>query len=357
LGKDLASQLEEFQLEISDRFPIVEQCVRETISLTKEFPKFETLDQLTQGLEDNHNRWAQQQGNSASQAILQNEVLCDKQITNAKIAVSTMFLNREQKARDTGLRSYERFIASLFGGGKWDEVMRSAPDCHVLSFNYDRLFEIAFLKYFQSSDFSSISLYGNQVLNSGFNCRVNGGFDKVEPTAGKFSFLKLHGSSCWWVKKNLHQPKQRYYWPSEPTIPTNLQDIENLLKKNGVYTSETLNRSNARNFPWEALITFPHEKQRSLENPQLGFSYNPYICQIWDHAASLLASAKEVKVIGYSFGAIDSRHMVNELLNKATQCQKIIIQNPAEQDVRAALASYRQLDGRLEFDASLFGEK
>jgi len=356
LGKSLTAQLEIFQAEISGHFPIIEQCVRESIGLAKEFPQFETLDQLTQGIEDNYRRWAQQQGIGASHAVLQREVLCDKQIINAKIAVSTMFLNGEQKARETGLKRYEMFITSLFGGGKWDEVMRSAPNCHVLTFNYDRLFEIAFLKYFQSSDLSSVSLYGNQVLNSGFNHRSNGGFDKVEPTAGKFNFLKLHGSSGWWVKKNLHQTEQRHYWPTVPTVPTSLQDIESLLKKDGVYSSETLNRPNAASFPWEALITFPHEKQRSLENRQFGFSYNPYICQVWDQAASLLASATEVKVIGYSFSAIDSRHMVETLLNKATHCERIVIQNPAVQNVTVALASYKQLNGRLEFDASSFGE-
>jgi hypothetical protein len=350
LGKSLTAQLEKFQAEISGRFTIVEQCVRETISLAKQFPQFETLDQLTQGIEDNYKRWAQQQ----PIVDLQKEVLCDKQITNAKIAVSTMFLNGEQKARETDLKSYERFIASLFGGGKWDEVMRSAPNCHVLSFNYDRLFEIAFLKYFQSSDFNSVSLYGNHVLNSGFNQRVNGGFDKIEPAIGKFSFLKLHGSAGWWVKRNLEQTKQPYHWPTIPTQSASIQEIENLLAKNGVHSSDAFKKPNAIVVPWESLIVFPHEKQRSLENRQFGFPYNPYICQIWDHAASLLAAATEIKIIGYSFSAIDSRHMVNELLNKATQCQKIIIQNPAEQAVRAALASYRQLDGRLEFNQTPF---
>lgn len=350
-GKSLTAQLEKFQAEISGRFPIIERCVRETISSAKELPQFETLDQLTQGIEDNYKRWAQQHGDSHAK-----EVLSDKQITNAKIAVSTMFLNGEQKALETGLNSYERFIASLFGGGKWDEVTRSAPNCHVLSFNYDRLFEIAFLKYFQSSDFSSVSLYGNHVLNSGFNQRVNGGFHKIEPTIGKFSFLKLHGSAGWWVKRNLEQTKQPYHWPTIPTQSASIQEIENLLAKNGVHSSDAFKKPNAIVIPWESLIVFPHEKQRSLENRQFGFPYNPYICQVWDHAASLLASATEVKVIGYSFSAIDSRHMVETLLSKATQCEKIVIQNPAVQNVRAALASYTQLTGRLEFETSMFGE-
>jgi hypothetical protein len=354
LGKSLTAQLEKFQAEISGRFPIVEQCVRETISLAKEFPQFETLDQLTQGIEDNYKRWAPQQIMGASRA---GEILCDKQITNAKIAVSTMFINGEQKARETGLKNYERFIASLFGGGKWDEVMRGAPNCHVLSFNYDRLFEIAFLKYFQSSDFSSVSLYGDQVLNSGFNQRVNGGFDKVEPENDRFSFLKLHGSAGWWVKRNLEHTKQPYYCPVPPTQPASIQEVENLLTKNGVHSADAFNKPNAHiTFPWESLIVFPHEKQGSLADRQISFSHHKYIWQVWDHAASLLASATEVKVIGYSFSAIDSRHIVETLLNKATQCKKIVIQNPAVQNVRAALVSYTQLNGRLEFDASLFGE-
>ena len=130
-----------------------------------------------------------------------------------------------------------------------------------------------------------------------------------------------------------------------------------MLKKHGAYSSETLNRPNAaKSLPWEALITFPHEKQRALANREHGFSYNPYICQVWDHAAGLLASATEVKVIGYSFSVIDSRHMVETLLSKATQCEKVVIQNPDVENVSVALKSYKQLDGRLEFDASPFGE-
>ena len=48
--------------------------------------------------------------------------------------------------------------------------------------------------------------------------------------------------------------------------------------------------------------------------------------------------------------------LVETLLSKAKQCKKIGIQNPDVQNVKAALASYTQLNGHLEFDASLFGE-
>jgi hypothetical protein len=354
LGKGLVGQLEEFQSEITGRFPIIEQCVRDTINLAKQFPKFDTLDQLTKHAEDDFESWRRRERSIVWDNVdQQRQNLLDKQIADAKIATGTMFLAKEEKAQTIGLQSYERFIASIFGGEPWQEAVKDA-NCHVLTFNYDRLFEIAFLNHFKHYD-SNFPLYGSGALNSGFNPSF-GQPEKVEIKPGQFSFLKLHGSAGWWVKKNLHQTEQRYYWPVAPTHQLNLQEIEDLLKKHRVYSSEALNSPNGAAFPWEALITFPHEKQRSLENRQFGFSYNPYICAVWDHAASLLASAAQVKVIGYSFSAIDNRHMVETLLNKAKQCQKIVIQNPAVQNVKAALASYMQLSGRLEFDASLFGE-
>jgi hypothetical protein len=354
LGKGLASQLEAFQSEISGRFPIIEQSVRDTIKLAKGLPQFDTLDQLAKHLEDDFTSWRQRKGSIVwDVSSQQREELYDKQIVDAKIAVSTMFLAREEKARKAGLQNYKRFIASIFGGEPWQEGVKAA-NCHMLTFNYERLFEIAFLDYFKSFDTRSVSLYGNSALNSGFNQRVNGGLNKIEPMSGRFNFLKLHGSAGWWVKKNLEQGEQRYYWPTAPAQPTDIREIEDLLKKHEVYSRDTLNKLKA--FPWEPLITFPHEKQRSLENRQTGFPYDPYIRQIWDHAASLLAAATEVKVIGYSFSAIDSRHMVSELLSKATQCHRIIIQNPAVETVKANLASYTQIRERLEFDSSLFGD-
>jgi hypothetical protein len=358
LGTGLAGQLEdaEFQSKISGHFPIIERCVRDTVHLAKGLPQFDTLDQLAKHVEDDFALWRQRERSFVwEKTDEERSNLRDKQIIDAKIATAAMFLVREEKARKIGSQSYERFIAAIFGGDPWQEAVKAA-DCHVMTFNYDRLFEIAFLNHFKSFDPKLVSLYGNCALNSGFNRRVNGLFDKVEPVVGRFNFLKLHGSTGWWVKNNLEQPELLSYW-HVPVRSTGLQEIEDLLKKHGVYSWETLNRPNAPiNLPWKTLITFPHEKQHSLKNRQTGRSYDPYIRQIWDHAASLLAAATEVKVIGYSFSAIDSRHMVNELLSKATQCHRIVIQNPAVETVKANLASYAQIRERLEFDSSLFGE-
>jgi hypothetical protein len=133
-----------------------------------------------------------------------------------------------------------------------------------------------------------------------------------------------------------------------------MHETEDLLRKHGVYSYDTLNRLKAS--PWEPLITFPHEKQRSLESSRTGFPYDPYIRQVWDHAAQLLAAATDVEVIGYSFSAIDSRHMVNELLLRATHAEKIVVRNPDIATVEANLRSYAQLRGRVQLLPSRFGE-
>jgi hypothetical protein len=344
LGKGLANELREFQSELADSLPLIKRGVSDTTDLAESLPQLDTLDQLTKHCEDDFHSWRQREGSMVwDEASKQRDNLLAKRIVDAKIAICAMFVAREGKARKIGLGGYDRFIASIFGGDPWEEAVKTA-DCHVLSFNYDRLFEVAFLNHFKSFDIGRVSLYGNSALNSGFNHRSNGGFDCVEPASGRFNFLKLHGSAGWWVKKSRDERDRRLYWPTVPTEPINLQDIEAILaKREGI-------------FAWEPLITFPHEKHVATESDSTNFAHDPYIRRIWNQAAGLLETATDVRVIGYSFSAIDSRHMVQNLLTKAARCEKIIIQNPDVTAVKANLRSYKQLAGRLEFDSSPFGE-
>jgi len=72
--------------------------------------------------------------------------------------------------------------------------MPQPSHCHVLTFNYDRMFEIAFLGRFNLDGYA---LYDRRVLNSGVPA-ISGIRTKIlfEPEA--FSFLKLHGSILGW---------------------------------------------------------------------------------------------------------------------------------------------------------------
>jgi hypothetical protein len=60
----------------------------------------------------------------------------------------------------------------------------------VLTFNYDRLFEMAFVSRFRC-DVKTSCLYGESLLNSGMDYVSGGG---IEVAADRFAFLKLHGS-------------------------------------------------------------------------------------------------------------------------------------------------------------------
>jgi len=344
-GTGFATHLEDFVREIPNQCPTVKQSVTDTLNLLKELPRMETLDQLARHVDKKFRDWESAQGIviADGKELSRRQALTDKQIRDAKIATSAMFLAKEPKARETGLPRYRQFITEVFGGPPCEIAVRET-DCHVLTFNYDRLFEIAFLESFPDYDASRGFLYGKDALNSAFNpdfgcCSV------VQPVPDRFCFLKLHGSAGWWAKRD-NETGERRCWPSGPLKALSLVEIEKSIpKQRGV-------------FGWEPLITFPHERQLSREffksnEKSIGYAWAPYTDAVWKHAADVVANATEVKVVGYSFNPIDSRYMVNELLNKTT-CQKVVIQNKDVETVRKNLASYTQLRGRLEFDPTPF---
>ncbi len=261
-----------------------------------------------------------------------------------------LFHALEENIPRTGLDKYDNFIISLFGGraNSLEDVFSEA-DCHVLSFNYDRLFEIAFLNHFNHHDPGQFGLYSTNVLNSGFNRGKNGVFDAVKPAAGRFNFLKLHGSLGWWVRKEQSSAPERLYRATSPNTRVTLQDIEAL----------------ATNAPdelaWKPLLAFPHERQSSRKFYQeskksAGYHWAPYIDAVWNYAGDLVAEATEVKVIGYSFDQNDSRYMVEELLSKVPASLKIVLKHKkeAEADVMRKVEGYKALRGRVEFDPASF---
>jgi hypothetical protein len=261
-----------------------------------------------------------------------------KEMVAAKTATNALFLAREEQARQTGLKRCRNFITRILGGPPWKKALSDA-DCHVLTFNYDQLFEIAFLDSFL--DFNTESLYDGEGLNSGF--RLYGDYDFVNPTPDRFSFLKLHGSAGWRV--SIKRGGGRSYGLSVPVKPTSLIEIEKRFPNQWKC-----------HLDWEPLIAFPGERQNSQDyfatrGQSSDYAWAPYIDSVWEHAAKLVAIATQIRVIGYSFNQIDSRPMVERLLNKAT-CEKIMIQN--RDDVRENLEGYKELRGRLDFDPTPF---
>jgi hypothetical protein len=347
-GTGLAAELEKFLGEVreipNEKCGRIKQSLICTLKLLCEIPGVETLDQLAACIEQGLKDWKRQRGGSSVDSeYLERENTAAKQILDAKIATSAMFLAGEAKARQTDLRSYKCFITQILGGPPWTKAREA--DCHVLTFNYDRLFEIALSECFPTFDLRNCSLYACDALNSGFDFNF-GKRSLVQPTPGRFCFLKMHGSAGWWVKvKHDGVRGERCYWPASPVQALSVEEIE-----------KTIPKECGGPFGWEPLLAFPHERQESQEHfsykgESSGRDWAPYIDAVWQYAASVVANATEVRVIGYSFSPIDSRHMVNQLLSKAT-CKKIVIQNKV--DVRRNLESYRQFKDRLEFDPTPF---
>lgn len=348
LGTGLAAEFEKFLGEIQEtpeeKCGHIKHSLICTLKLLRETPGVKTLDQLAARIEKDLKDWQHQRGGAIGDfEYLKRANMAASQILDAKIATSAMFLAREEEARRTRLPSYRSFITQILGGPPWEEARKA--DCSVLTFNYDRLFEIAFPECFPTFDLRNHPLYASDALNPGLHFNF-GKWSLAQPTPGRFCFLKMHGSTGWWVKVKRDGGRgERCYWPASPAQGLSVEEIE-----------KTIPKECGGPFGWEPLLAFPHERQESQEyfsykGESSGCDWAPYIDAVWQHAASVVANATEVRVIGYSFNPIDSRHMVNLLLSKAT-CEKIVIQNRV--DVRRNLESYRQFKGRLEFDPTPF---
>ena len=319
-----------------------------TLKLLSETPGVETLDQLAARIEEDLNDWKRQRGGlfaGSDPEHVKRVSIAAKRILDAKIATSAVFLARENNARQKGLGNYKSFINQILGEPRWEQARKA--DCCVLTFNYDRLFEIALSESFPTLDTRTRSLYANDALNSGLDCNFRK-WSLAQPKPGRFCFLKMHGSAGWWVQASRDGGRgERCYWPASPVHGISVEEIE-----------KTIPMECGSPFGWEPLLAFPHERQASqdysnCQGESSGYGWAPYINAVWQHAASVVANASEVRVIGYSFNPIDSRYMINQLLSKAT-CEKIVIQNKV--DVRRNLESCRELKGRLVYDPTPFGE-
>ncbi len=114
-------------------------------------------------------------------------------VQTATLAITAAFLAKEKQVWDSGFARYRDFLYQLFPGAQtdWFAIQRSNRP-HVLTFNYDQAFEIAFLDRFNIQNYS---LYDVRVLNSGLNLPGT----EIEFDQESFSFLKLHGSIGMWV--------------------------------------------------------------------------------------------------------------------------------------------------------------
>jgi hypothetical protein len=301
LADKFESALDQFSrgLDGDDRRRL-RSCVEETVQLLR-VERAQTLDALVARL--------------ASEARDLSKVLTTKernqrdlQVNHAKIATAALFLDLERRAKATPLSRYHNFLDELFGNSVvWNQASQQSRSS-VLAFNYDRLFEMAFISRFKA-DIHQKNLYGKSLLNSGDFTDGT----QLECDPNRFAFLKLHGTVGIRVQNG---PKPHYHTlldgnPGEDSVPIN----------DDLYFSPPSN-----SIPWAPLLVFPHEKPFVRKGTGTQHSLRDYIPFVWSEAHRLVGEATEIWAIGYRFAPID-REDVLDLLRSAKNCRRLVIQN------------------------------
>ncbi len=280
----------------------IRKCAEETVQLLRA-ERAQTLDALAARLA------AEARDSSRDRTERQQR---DRQVKAAKIATTALFLDLERKAKVTGLPRYHNFLDELFGNSViWNQSSQRSRSS-VLTFNYDRLFEMAFVSRFKP-DIGQFNLYGNSLLNGGLD--FNDG-TQLECDPNRFALLKLHGTVGIRVQ---NEPEPHYYTrldgnPGDDLLPIN----DNLFFANASNSSSC-----------DPLLVFPHEKPFVREGTNARLPFRDYIRFVWREARRLVGQATEIWAIGYRFAPID-REDVLELLRSATNCKRLVIQNRPE---------------------------
>jgi hypothetical protein len=255
----------------------------------------------------------------------------DKHILDAKNATLALFLEREARAWQTGLPRYAEFLDMVFDGNHHRAFLESPHSDCVLSFNYDRLFEMAFADYFQ---LNPAECYQEKLLNTGLDLEQN----QATKFADQFCFLKLHGTAAISVAKG-QGGKLEYRM-----IP--LQRAEVIVNDDVIWPSRGKSPQADDKKP-EPLIVFPHEKKRALRQ-RTAFVFDDYVNATWKQAEKVIEDCEQIWVVGYSFAVVD-RSSVFELLLQNKWCCDIIVQGPeAERICNELRLRHRDFASRLK---------
>ncbi|HUD46234.1 MAG TPA: hypothetical protein VMR33_05365 [Candidatus Baltobacteraceae bacterium] len=315
----------------------LKRCVAETVGLMETFNS-PTIDRLVLQIEEDLGRQPRAPFGSQDLNYARLENLAARQNRNAKLATAALFNELEDNARKSGLQGYRDFLNTIFEGDRGTDALRSTPN-RVLSFNYERLFEFAFIDHFKLQ--VGMDCYGPSWLNSGFD------FSRKQPAdivPDRFSFLKLHGTAAMLVAD--HYGKPRYGWSKS------LSGADQPIDDHSFWPTAQTSSQSPREQP-EPLIAFPYEKDRARET-NTSFLFDHYIRTIWAAAMQLAASADKLCVIGYSFDPNDRKAILELLRSNRANCD-IFVQNPdAERICSEMRLHHSDLTSRLKPLSNLF---
>ena len=332
LAKDFLDALKQYQavLELRKNCERLKQCLANTFALVEKH-RPPTIDRLVGWIEDEVARQKQPLSFIQGAECAQLDQKAWDKIRDAKIVTVALFLEREAAAWQTELSSYDEFLHIIFNGNRNSDALQSTSDC-VLSFNYDRLFEMAFTDYFKLD--AHANCYAKNWLNAGLSFLHNQASDFAPD---QFCFLKLHGTAAIQVAE---QHGQTRYGMNA------LRKAEWIVGDNFFWPTERKASPIPKENP-EPLIIFPHEKERAREM-NTAFNFDNYIRTTWTQAAKVIEDAEQIWAIGYSFDPTD-RKSIWELLRKNKASCDIVVENPeAEKICNELKLRYSDLAPRLK---------
>ncbi len=306
LAAGFVGAFESFSRSLGEDAQKLKRAVDETVTLIRQ-ANVQTIDDLVFRIHNGVLDDPRHQSTQAYGVQLQ-------RVLKAKIATTALFLSLEQRAKAETLDSYQRLILKMFSvGGDWQQRIRNSR-CRLLTFNYDRLFEMCLLKL-SGIDADTQLLYGDSILNSGLNHCMGASMGFKDDS---FCVLKLHGSIGMRIHETNGQPR---YYPyldgAKPGEKIELNDER--------FFAKSANPLPQDRDP-EPLIVFPFEKDFVRSDSWNQLAFREYITAVWQQAERVVESAAEIWFIGYSFAMMDRTSGI-DLLARAGQCKRLVIQN------------------------------
>jgi len=313
LARDFLLALKNYGESLNDKENCnqLKSCVEGSIALLQQ-EAAQTLDTLTA-------RLGTEAHDLSNGLTMQARRGLERKIRDAKIATYALFMDLEKRARETGLHRYHNFLDELFGNvTNWSQASQKSK-FSVLTFNYDRLFEMAFISRFRC-DTKTCCLYGGSLLNSGMDYVSGSG---IAVASNRFAFLKLHGSVGIRAREEMGHDGPCHYTSYDGPPGENSKTINDEMFFARANNPDPYDRDP------EPLIVFPHEKPFVANGTNTLLSFRGYIEPIWNHARQLVSEATEVWAVGYRFAPIDRADVLG-LLRSAHNCKKIVVQNRKE---------------------------
>jgi hypothetical protein len=312
LAHRMTEHLTNFSEDVETSAPKLHKLTRQTLDL---FDKLKQQGCHAQTLDDL--AWLIDQGKFRELYYGREENL----ISQAKTVVSAMFLAKESEQVAKNLSGYRNFLRRIFPEAIQCGSALLASPWRILTFNYDRLFELAFRQHFDVD--MSQTFYGPTVLNSGLFLVVP---EQVQIDTNRFSLIKLHGSVGFYGM-NEHGRCSHYHMIPDPAKRVSITDETFFFGgDHGVFSNSVK----------PSLIVFPHEKNHLKRYPNNTLPYRFYLPEIWRAARAVISNADEIWIIGYSVPEADWFPLESLLSSAPDSCQ-IIVQNPNADSIAARL--------------------